>query len=693
MKNKNTPETVVNSPELEAPRSKKNWNSVHTWTTSPGICRPVKSWDLPKNANVYLSPVTRLETMPTVGPLYGHYLLRYDYFFLPYRLYVPSLNNDNVNELSEVEDIRFPMLGLNVQSLGFDEGVYPYIGKNMSRFSVVSHGHLLTALGYPSMTLMDMRISGDEFENDNDTYNWQFSWIGAKGPVRVTTYDGASSDLADLYGVLKENNLTPSVFAEMAANEDYDGYLFYPPYAYFYNAVPFLGYIDIFMNYIANPSENFVYTQVAKYSFNVNNDSFDTNMELCATPFKVMQGIVPAVRSTGVIKFEDVLDSDGTLHNYRLDGAKVLPDFSKWADVYSSAYLGLGFFIERDHDYFNPFFGISDFSGTDLEDVDTISTIVFAIKVLQSGVDSGQIYNHEGMFLVPYLPDYFSTWLDPDDVDISRNVQSDSLHITSIRLAERKWADYARQLSERSKRYTSWLDTAYGVNGPKLHLDTKPIFVGSDTLSIKFQSIESTAETNDSTYTGSLGASVSKAQFVTQSNDVKPIKFTTQEPGMLMCVSYIVPEVSYGSGVDKFLLKERVGDLYRVPYDAIGFETIDSRELDASCSNPAINIGWVPAWYEYMTKVNTHNGLFSTSPFRSWLLSRETLNSVTFTNPGLPRDEDDPWYLDNSTYIDPAMFSHSFVNVGQNTDNFFIQTRFGFDVKLPMSNQLINTRW
>lgn len=687
IENKNTPEKFVKSDKLIAPKSRKNWDSVHSWTGSPGLFMPVKSWDLPKNASVSLRPLTQFETLPTVSPLKGHYIQRYEYFFCPYRLYLPNLINDNVNEIENIENMSFPLVGNSIEAIPEENINYSFWN---NKFVVISNGHLFKYLGMPTLI---QNFSPNDIAGLTAPFTSIYS-IGC-GPYQIARRSDIPGSVNDMLlpfaTFFADNSRFLPIYKSLVETSENPAFFYGGSYSYTYNAVPFLAYIDIFMNFVANPSEKYVYnigTSSITFNRSGGENVYFLTSELVSTPFSVMQAIVPSIRRSGYTFLHDVPNEDGVLADYYLVSNKVLPTLS---DDANDVYLYLGFNLEErisgNRRTYNPFVSSSRFifhsSLTSYQDV--INTIV-------EGVDNGNIYNHEGMFLVPYLPDYFTTWLDPDDIQFSRQIVSSDMSVQSLRLAERKWADFGRQIVNRSKRYTSWLETAFGVNGPTLNMSTKPIWVGRDDIMVNFQNITSNAETDKTTYTGTLGSNVSRADFKTQYNDVKPIRFTTQEPGLLMCVSYIVPEVSYGKGVDKFLLKRKFGDLYRVPYDAIGFQTTDSRELDAGCSNPGINIGYNISWVEYMTKVNTHVGLFNTKSFRSWLLSRETVESDTVPMPGVPT-KPDPWYLQNSTYIDPDMFNHSFVSIGQGTDNFIVQTLFNFECKLPMSNQILNTRW
>lgn len=621
IENKNNPESIVNTPEFNPPRNWKNWNNVKTYSACAGPVFPVQHWDLPKDTTVKLKMKNLVKSLPSASPLLGHFMMRLSLFYCPYRLYLANLNNDNINELSDIEQIDFPLLGSDVVTSA-DE--YTPL--------TIRPGSLLHYLGYaPQFTINALPPQGTDYEymlnfaiGDTFSENGEIYWNRT-----VFMTDASPSDPLEQWPEIEQ----AINYSSSGQDDDVTKYMIS------YNALPILAYYDIYCNYILNPNETTVPYQV--YSVD---DFGNTTKSWVEISVQSLQSVVPYISKRG---------SSVHLIDVYPQSAYSKPELRNSGFTVDGVRMFEGVFATEKNDYDD------------------------ALVIRNNWLNS---YGHQGFLYAPYLPDYFTTWLDPDDYNLVDSLSLPNMNIQQIRLAERKWVDYARQLAKHSKRYSDWLEQKYG--GPKLKMDTKPIFVGSDTLSIFFEDVTATAETDSSSFSGTLGGQASRVDFI-QPDYSKEISFTTQEPGLLMCVLQIVPEVSYGQGIDRFLKKKKMADLYTPLYDAVGFQSIYASEVDAFAPNAMDTIGDVPGWYEYMSKFNQHTGLFTLPEFKSWVLERQYYTGQTAVDSA----------VDNSTYIEPAMFNENFVNVGQYEDNFLIQTLFDMSVKMPMSNQIINTRF
>lgn len=615
--NRNNPNAIVNSPKFDPPRNWKNWTSVETWSACPGLWFPVKWWDLPANATPDLNIRTAVESTPAVSPLYGHFIMIYKFFFCPYRLYVPNLNNNNVNDLTDIEQIEFPVLFAD--------------GDNHPTPVEIKNGSLFDYLGYSKRRMYI----------DGQNYVYVMGAIDDNDPEFNRVIGYASSVVTEMFDFDYSTNLIqPGRSVETAMEYATD------------NAIPWLAYYDIFCHHLANPNEEFI-------PF-VNKDGETDYISLHA-----LQAITPYVSGRGVS--EGTYSSGNSEHPWTIRGISVgngpLP-----------SYVGNVLVTSQDH-------GTVYLMDQSQRRVGTISDIISDYIQYQAAPD----YSHFGMMPCNYLPDYFTTWVDPDDYNVVNDMELPNMNIMQIRLQERKWVDYARQLARRSKRLTDWVDNKYG--GPKLKLNNEPILVGEDKVDVYFQNITAQSNSGDgSKLSDYVGGQASRISFMTPKTKA-PIKFTTQEPGLLMCMCCLVPEVSYTGGVDRFLKKRRMADLYTPLYDAVGFQSIYAYEVKAASRTPFETIGDVPGWYEYMSKTNHHKGLFELAEFKSWVLERDfTDNNITSGNYGEPD-------IVNSTYVDEDMFDYNFVDVGLYKDNFYIQTLFDFKIKLPMSDQIVNLRY
>lgn len=613
--NRNNPNAIVNSPKFDPPRNWKNWTSVETWSACPGLWFPVKWWDLPANATPDLNIRTAVESTPAVSPLYGHFIMIYKFFFCPYRLYVPNLNNNNVNDLTDIEQIEFPRIFVNSDGLAY--------------FANVTNGSLFDYLGYAKRKTYAT--------SDQSRYLSLYGAIDEDDPEfnRVIGYSINSSTHTFVYDV--PNVLYPTLHEDNASFEMTSD-----------NAIPWLAYYDIFSHHLANPNEEFI-------------PFVDYNGQSQYVSLHAIQAIAPYVSGRG--SKSGLFRDDVSRVSWSIGGIDVSSDF-----VSSCIY--------------SPHVDTTEFGRVYLVDNSVTTTASFVQDYIEY-LKAPQ-YNHFGMMPCNYLPDYFTTWVDPDDYNVVNDMQLPNMNIMQIRLQERKWVDYARQLARRSKRLTDWIENKYG--GPKLKLNNEPILVGEDKVDVYFQNITAQSNSGDgSKLSDYVGGQASRISFMTPKTK-DPIKFTTQEPGLLMCMCCLVPEVSYTGGVDRFLKKRRMADLYTPLYDAVGFQSIYAYEVKSSSRAPLETIGDVPGWYEYMSKTNHHKGLFELSEFKSWVLERDFTDQTT---EGTYNEPD----VVNSTYVDEDMFDYNFVDVGLYKDNFYIQTLFDFKIKLPMSDQIVNLRY
>lgn len=217
------------------------------------------------------------------------------------------------------------------------------------------------------------------------------------------------------------------------------------------------------------------------------------------------------------------------------------------------------------------------------------------------------------------------------------------------------------------------------VNG--IRADTKstvPQYVGGFSRNLDFQQIRSTAETSEA----NLG---SYAGYMSQASGGHLVNFFTREPGYLITVMTVYPELTYGGGIDSALLKTRVEDFYSPDFANIGYQPRLLREVQAFLSvdypkgsllgTPQYGLGTVnssaigyqPAWTEYTTAVNRSYGDLG------------------------PGGEKDFWTFHapyvyggfSFEYINPADFSYIFATNDLTVDNYFVQV--GFNIKARRS--------
>ena len=438
------------------------------------------------------------------------------------------------------------------------------------------------------------------------------------------------------------------------------------------NAYPFIGYFDIFRNYYSNPYD----TQVP---FRIDNGAFSyvnfENQGLCDgfVDLRNFDRFVNSIREKSL---------DGSSQPFAVD---VFSEFNKW--MYYS---------------YKP-----------VDDQMSYTNIVplFATQKTNTGGSTGPNTKnglHYGLLRRTYKDDYFNARISSDFVQYlkeqSRVVVSDnSFDITQLRLANRI-AKYVDKLGFSDSRFGSWLKAHFGT---KLNdrMDI-PQFLGSISSTLVFQDIISNAQTGNSDVITSNEALGSRAGIGSgyMKNKGSFIEFKAVEPGYIICLFSIVPNVSYFQGIRKMFLKSRFSDIYTPEFDAVGYQDLRKVELSAigfnwkpgnlepegplQLSSYDTVIGKHPAWMEYMTSIDESHGLMTEFlQYGYWTLNRPFDQNAYYRNNASSNMADYP-VLDISTYIFPEYFNNIFA-VNKLTDNFQVQIRFYDKTSQPMSKQVL----
>lgn len=287
---------------------------------------------------------------------------------------------------------------------------------------------------------------------------------------------------------------------------------------------------------------------------------------------------------------------------------------------------------------------------------------------------------HSGLSFCTPMPDINTSWIS--DAEYADWLAKAIVPVSSNQV---KYEDIitASSLYRRAAKLAlgdgTFDDFYAAVNG--IRADTKatvPQYVGGFSRNLDFQQIRSTAETSEA----NLG---SYAGYMSQASGGHLVNFFTREPGYLITIMTIYPELTYGGGIDSALLKTRVEDFYSPDFANIGYQPRLLREIQAFNSilyssgslvgKPiyqnfdvtGVAVGYQPAWTEYTTAVNRSYGDLG------------------------PGGEKDFWTFHapyvyggfSFDYINPAYFSYIFATKDQSFDNYFVQV--GFNIKARRS--------
>lgn len=466
------------------------------------------------------------------------------------------------------------------------------------------------------------------------------------------------------------------------------------------NATPFIGYFDIYRNYYANPHDRMIPYRVQNTTYN---EYQLPTPEIAYFDLECLDLFITGINS------KSVQTLGGSVTPYPVNV------FSEFCNTVQNAayadYVGI----------VPPLNSVPLFAGQ--------SVVTWTREGLVDDVYDTFDGIHFGLLPRTYKDDYFNSRFMNEFVNYMEQtavvtVQDNQFTIQQLRLQNRV-AKYVDKSIFSDTRFGSWIKAHFGVKtNSKLNI---PQFLGSMSGNLIFNDIYSTAQTGDGDITSNqaLGSRSSLGQGYVKGKG-SFVEFKATEPGYIMVMFSLVPNVNYFQGIRKMYLKNSFNDLYTPEFDAVGYQDLQKLEMDAtgfyfpdraifrtdSSGLPTslkfspmdidsynVSIGKQPAWIEYMTAVDEVHGLMTQRfQFGYWTLNRpfnpanydrlETDTGALVGNGYLNGYDPVEPVFDKSTYILPEYFNTIFA-VDKYTDNFQVQVRFYDKTKQPMSKQIL----
>ncbi|WGL31204.1 major capsid protein [Dipodfec virus UOA04_Rod_768] len=297
-----------------------------------------------------------------------------------------------------------------------------------------------------------------------------------------------------------------------------------------------------------------------------------------------------------------------------------------------------------------------------------------------------------------FRSDWYTSWLNNTTYTAMQtkakiNVVDNILTINQVRQANATISYYEAGLLSGG-RYDNWVYALFGV-----HTDQRlciPELLGVSHSPIIFQDIVNQALSDKAL--GQLGA------LGRGSMRPSRIRFSASEHGYLMAIYSIVPNVSYAQGLRPYLQKSNMFDLASPKFQNIGFQplhtwtlsgparynyNLKNKDRSITFYDKDSAIGVQPAYIEYETAVNeVHGSMVPGAPLQSWSLSRvfdpfRQFDENGFPIPGLSLAGNirpypsDPAYRD-SPYATPQTCIIPWTIQDLSSSN--IMVKFNFDV-------------
>ncbi|AXH73118.1 MAG: major capsid protein [Microviridae sp.] len=288
--------------------------------------------------------------------------------------------------------------------------------------------------------------------------------------------------------------------------------------------------------------------------------------------------------------------------------------------------------------------------------------------LFESGTEGmpNTLCSQEGLGIKTHISDINNNWVD---TTYMANVASasavstagNSFTIDSFLLAEKLYQVLLR-VAVSGGTVDDWMDATYGMK-PEGKMEM-PMFIGGMSEEVQFQAKYSMAATDGQPLatlagTGGLGGN-RKGGFV-RINEVK-------EPSTLMVIASLTPRVVYTQGNKWSLNLSSVDDLFKPKLNGIGFEDLQTETLawwDVKHNGSTWvkkSAGKRPAWQNYRTAVHKAFGNFAIP------------NNIMYMTLARRYEYDETTGIqDLTSYVDPNKFNFIFAEADLSAMNFWVQ--------------------
>lgn len=482
-------------------------------------------------------------------------------------------------------------------------------------------------------------------------------------------------------------------------------------------AVPILGYLDIFKNYFANTQEeNFYmvtgltsrpnrigikgkgkYTIPGRIEFAYISYPENITIELTSTEGSISQ---PE-------NWDDVWEN--ILLKVKKSNIETWENAKKYASSTNSASIVLdklengllgGFQVSKsDLEYFfKP--ARTNLTSHPLERINLIRDTILATKgniplnINEDNPDKGlsicstiigaRFANLGGLLLKTYDSDVFQNWIKTDWIDGENGisaisavaVQDGVITIDSLNLQQKVYSMLNR-IAVSGGTYRDWLETVY-TTGNYMERPETPIFCGGMSQLIQFEEVISQSATEDQPLGELAGRGVSS-----KPNSSGKLHFKVTEPSYIMGIAAITPLIDYSQGNEWDMVNlKTMDDFHKPALDGIGYEdsmnnqrAYWTRDIENRKDTSA---GKTVAWINYMTNFNRTFGNFASGESESFMCLNRNYEQTKADTIG-----------DLTTYIDPAKHNEIFADTDLGSQNFWVQTAFDIKVRRNISAKQI----
>lgn len=653
-------------------RSTHNLSKKFQSSLAPGILYPAYV-NVGLNGDKFDIDIESIfRTLPTQGPLFGAFKTQIDCYVAPIRLYHGILHNNPINLGFKMNQVKMPKYRLetynrnpqtsNIVKQINSSCIWKYLG--LSGLGLVDETEGRKLVAARKFNALPILAYYDIFKNYYANKQEDYAYVVKNGLLPVVFEQGFYRGY---------NNITQQYnsWADVTINDNT------------YN-VPFV------------PSASINKYTIAIYGKNINSE--------IPLTFRIVEGETTKeyIITAAELKkepFTSIVFSNVYIEQYRLVFDMEIKNLS-----FSSVRV----IATAKNQYDTKDLNLERFK---LENIDKMRENLLSIKLGEEYVVNDEVnflpYNMfdnatkyelqsplTGLVVKTYQSDIFNNWIKTETIDgengisaITRVDTSNGLDLDALNLAQKVY-NMLNRIAVSGGTYEDWQEAVYTASS--IRKAETPMYMGGASSEIMFEEILATTAT-DTTFQGeqALGEMGGRGKQIKEKGG--HIKFTVEEPSIIICMLSITPRITYSQG-NRFYLTEidTIDDLHKPALDGIGFQDLLVEKMAFTGTKinadgkivERLSAGKSVAWIDYMTDYNECYGDFAEDGDQAFMVLNRDYNI---------KDENGNYIAptDITTYIDPSKYNYAFAFEKLEAQNFWSEIQFNITARRLMSAKQI----
>lgn len=328
---------------------------------------------------------------------------------------------------------------------------------------------------------------------------------------------------------------------------------------------------------------------------------------------------------------------------------------------------------------------LGDAGSTEAKIINKTAWAPYGLPMQKTNNKYTKLSSQEGLALKTYQSDLFNNWMKTEWIEgpnsiaaiTAINTSEGSFKIDTLNLSYKVY-EMLNRIAISGGSYDDWLEAQYSHE--RMRITSSPVYHGGLIKELVFQEVVSNVESSNEEYP--LGTLAGKGVMADKHKGGR-VSIRINEPCYLMAIMSLTPRVDYSQGNKWDVNLTSMDNLHVPSLDEIGFQDLITDQM-ASWDTGGDNTGYhsagkQPAWINYMTNVNVVRGNFADIDNEMFM----TLNR---------RYEMDKTYgiiKDLTTYIDPSKFNFIFAQTELDAQNFWAQVKLDITARRKMSAKVM----